>query len=303
MSRHSIYDATLGSLTLKQVRGTQLTANGQPINGVTSDGVLSEIFGGRKDLRSTFETDDVDGVAAVANFVTQGLAVTSGTILVPFQARQNKATFAAGESHYAVSGANGLIIPTGFSVADQGSATASLEAIFLSSDGNTAPVSELTAQSLSASSFNAMYGLGPVIITTSGPTDLVLTRPGGFSVRPGITTRVEFNGGRNYAEEVFIILPIVPTIEVTCYDLADFVGAIGGWNAITGLNCYFRKRAVAGFVADGTSEHIKFSFADGLADAGISVSGPGQDGMKTYTFYGKALTVTRATAIDTSPSS
>jgi len=298
MSRHSLYDAILGSgLTLRQIRNANLTANGQVINGVLSDGTLGDVIGGRKDLRATFESDDVATVCGVANIGTAGIAVASGTITIPMRKRANLGTFASGANHYAVSGANGLIVPTQFAVSDTGPATVGLEAIFTSTDGETAPVSELTAQSLGTSQFAALYGLGPIVVTTTGPVNLVLDRPGGFTVRPGITTRPEFARGKNYAEEAFIIPPLLPVIEITCYDLETITAALGGWHAVTALTCYMRKRSPTGFVADSTAEHIKFSFADAVADSSIAASGPGQDGMKTYTFYGEALTITPSSAI------
>lgn len=297
MSRHVLYDATLGALALKQVRNANLTSNGQVINAVTSAGVLADIMGGRKDLRATFESDDVGSVAAVANIATAGLAVSGGTIAIPFLARSNLSTFAAGASHYAVSGTNGLIVPTQFAVQDTGPATVGLECVFVSTDGETAPVSELGSQTLAASSFVGLYGMGPVVVTTAGPVNTVLDRPSGFTVRPGITMRPEFARGKNYAEEAFIVPPVVPVIEVTCYDLDSLLGSLGGWGAILGLTCYLRKRSQTGFVADASLAHIKFSFADGITDVGISGSGGGADALKTYTFYGEALTIAAGVAI------
>jgi hypothetical protein len=294
LSRHVLYDAILGSYTARQVRNVQITSNGQVIHGLTSDGTLAELFGGRKDIRVSLDTEDVAGViGAAADIETAGLPISAGTITIPFEKRSHLSTFASGSNHYALTGANGLVIPTSFQADGAGNASASLELITFSTNGTTAPLAEATSQALGSTAFNALYALGPVVL--NGTT---LTRVAGVVIRTGLVAAPEWNSAETYPREVFIRPPILPTIEIRCYDVEEITGALGGWLAGTSLVVYFRKRAAGGtFVADLTAQHLKFSFADGIVDAGLGGSGVGDDATKTYIFHGELLTAVGSQAI------
>lgn len=289
----TVFTATLGSLTLNQVMSSNFSANGTPVEGVTSGAVdVAQYFGGAIDFRASFESDDLASVAAVANVATAGIAVSSGTITLPYQIRANKGTFVSGANNYSLSGTNGLIWPNSFSLPAGGDATVSLECLFLSSDGDTIPVTVNTGVTLSAETFQSKFTLGPVSVNGTALNDVT-----GVTVSTGIEVTPLFYRF-NYAPFAFIARRR-PVIDITLYDLDDLNALGAGWGAGTALVVYARKRAVTGFVDDATAEHISFSFADGLIQPVASVAGEGVGGNSTRTlrFMGESLTVTDDTAI------
>lgn len=291
MGVFTLADAILGSLTLKNVRNTQITDNGQVINGTLSSGALSEYFGGRKDLRATFSSDDVEGVCGVANILTAGLVINPGTITIPFQKRKSFSTFDTGAVNYAAAGTIACVYPTSFQVSDNGNATVNVETIFASSDGLTPPVTESSTHSLGSQAFASLFALGPITINS---TDVGC--PKSLTINTGINAEPFFCQGHNFAKDVFIRPPITPSIVVEHPALEDFVASMGAWKAGASLTAYLRKRATAGFVADATAEHIKFSFADGIVQSQVSGQSA-EDASRSITFMGEALTVATSTAI------
>lgn len=291
MAVYTIYDAILGSLTLRQVTDAAVMGDGEVMNALLSNGTLAEILAGRKDVRARFSTLDVASVCGVVDIATKGLAIQAGTITIPYQKRENFSTFASGSTHYALTGANALVVPTSFSASENGNATASLDVIFASTDGTTAPVTESSAAALGSTSHSSLYSLGPVSINGTA-----LDCPVNLTINTGITTRQQYCKGNIYPVEIYLTPPITPSIEISGPGLDQVLGALGGWVAGTSLVAYFRKRAPTGFVADATAEHIKFSFADGLIRSSVSGS-QGQDASKSISFFGESLVVTANSAI------
>lgn len=287
-----VYDAVLGALTLKQVTRTAYSLNGTPIAGMASGAAdPSEYFGGRADPSCTFESADVAGVLGGVS-VTAGLAIASGTITIPWNKRSNGGTFAGSGSHVALSGANGLLIPTRFSAnQDDEAAMAELQLFFRSTDGATEPVAEATSQTLAAQSFNAQYALGPGSINGTAVPELV-----GVSINPGITVEPQAVNGGIYPTALFITMRR-PTIDFIFEDLDALATYSAQFTAMTAAIAYFRKRSGASFVADATEEHIKFSFADGIITT-ETVSGSGVNrAQATLRCYGETLTASAASAI------
>lgn len=281
MSTFTTYDAVLGSTTLRQVQNVNVTSNGQVVNGTMSSGLLGQLFGGQKDVRAAITTQDVGAVAASPMF-----NVSAGTITIPAIKRADMATFSSGSDHYALSGTKGMVVANSFSASDTGAATAEVEVIFLSTDGATAPVSESATASLAAEAFAGLYSLGPVSINGT-----LVDCARSMNISTGVRIEPEFCNGNNYAITAFNKPPITPSITVEGPGLGQFLGAIGGWTTGTALVGYLRKRTTAGFVADNVAEHIKFSFADGILDAGWTAANGG-DASKSVTFRGEILVIT-----------
>lgn len=281
MSTFTTYDAVLGSTTLRQVQNVNVTSNGQVVNGTMSSGLLGQLFGGQKDIRAAITTQDVGAVAASPMF-----NVSAGTITIPAIKRADMATFSSGSDHYALSGTKGMVVANSFSASDTGAATAEVEVIFLSTDGATAPVSESSAASLAAEAFAGLYSLGPVSINST-----LVDCARSMNISTGVRIEPEFCNGNNYAITAFNKPPITPSISIEGPGLGQFLGAIGGWTTGTALVGYLRKRTTAGFVADNVAEHIKFSFADGILDAGWTAANGG-DASKSITFRGEILVIT-----------
>jgi len=298
MSRSAIYDAVLGALTLRQCRAANVTSNGRVIQSLRSDGQLGNLYGGPKDVRASWESEDVGGVAvAVAAADPFKIAVSAGTISIPWQKRADLGTFATGSNHYAVTGANGLIVPTEFRCEGDGNATVALEAAFKSTNGVAVPVSESATAALASSQVNAVYALGPIVITVGG-VPYTFSDVAGLTVRTGVTMRPLFHAGQTYARQIVIQPPWVPVMEIRCYELGALLGSVGGWAAVDAVEAFLRKRDPLGtFVADNVAEHLKFSFADAIGDASIAGQGGDGDAMVTHAVTGLDLTIAANVAI------
>ena len=89
-----------------------------------------------------------------------------------------------------------------------------------------------------------------------------------------------------------------PTIELTVNDFAAIAGTVGDFIAMTSANCYMKKRADSGvFTSAATTEHVRFTFAAGLADTGGVTVSNNDDGSATITLHGKVLTASAAVAL------
>lgn len=288
----TVYDAILGALTLKQVTRSDFQPNAQQIAGKASGAVApSELFAGAAEPVISFDSMDVSGVLAAIS-ISAGLAVSSGTITVPWNKRANGGTFASGTAHDELNATDGLIVPTSFS-ANQGDegASVSLDVHLISSDGATVPVTAAGSQSLASQSFNAMYSLGAGSINGTAIPELV-----GVSINPGIQVEKQSIDGFNYPTAVFIN-SVDPYIDFIFEDMDAVATYAPLFTVGSAAIAYFRKRSGVSFVADGTAQHCKFSFADGLVVAqGIQHSGINR-GQATLRVYGEALTASGASAI------
>lgn len=288
----TVYDAILGALTLKQVTRTSFQPNLQVIAGKASGAPgPSELFAGPAEPMASFDSMDVSGVLAAVS-VTAGLAVSSGTITIPWNKRSNGGTFAGSSAHDRLNATDGLIVPTQFSAnqADEG-ASVSLDAHFISSDGTTVPVTATGSQTLASQSFNAMYSLGPGSINTEVIPQLV-----GVSINPGITVEKQSVDGYNYPTAIFI-KEIDPYIDFLFESMAALVTHSPLFTVGSAAVAYFRKRSGISFVANGTAQHCKFSFADGLVAAESIQHSDVNRGQATLRVYGETLTASGASAI------
>lgn len=288
----TVYDAVLGGLTLLQVTRTDYQPNAQQIAGKASGAVApSEFFAGSGEPMCSFDSMDVGGALGSIS-VSAGLAVSSGTITIPWNKRANGGTFQGTLSHDRLNGTDGLIVPTQFS-ANQGDegATVSLDCHFISSDGTTVPVTASSSQSLASQSFNAMWSMGGGSINGTAIPELV-----GATINPGITVQKQSVDGYNYPTAIFIT-QVDPYIDFIFEDMDALATYAPLFTVGTAAVVYFRKRSGVSFVADGTAQHCKFSFADGLVVA-QSVSHSGNTrGRATLRVYGEALTASGASAI------
>lgn len=291
----TVYDAVLGALTLKQVTRTSYALNGTAIAGTASGAPdPSEYFGGPADPQATFESADIAGVLGGLS-VTAGLAVAASTITIPWNKRSNGGTFAGPSAHFALSGANGLIIPTRFSCnQDDEAAMAELMCYFRSTDGVTEPVAEAIGASLASQSFNAQYGLGPASINGTAIPQLV-----GVSINPGITVEAQRVNGGIYPTALFITQRR-PSIDFTFEDLDALATYSAQFTVMTAAIAYFRKRSGVSYLADtglGNEQHCKFSFADGIVNTEtVQGSGVGR-AQATLRCFGETLTATATSAI------
>jgi hypothetical protein len=297
MPGSAVYDAVLGAYTLKQCQMADYSPNGQVIHGKYSGGIDPvEIYAGICAPMASFETEDVAGMLGGLS-VTAGLSVSSGTITLPWQRRAQHGTYAGSGSHVTLTCANGLIVPLSISAQQGANASAQVAVSFRSDSGGLAdPVTYTSGASLSAQAYGASYTLGPCSLDSVAIPEVMAV-----TVNTGITVTPEYSDGGLWPTELYIT-DRTPWIELTFKDL-DFVTSVDTWADMANLVVYMRKRsdgaAGAGgvFIPAATAQHIKFSFADGIASMQrISASGQ-QTGGATVRFYGETLVGSATNAI------
>lgn len=296
MAGDVVSDATLGSLSLRQVFDGAFNTNATPVAGTASGGLdVSAYYGGPAEPKVTYSSGDLGTILGVSNICTAGLAVSSGTITVPFQKRADKSTYASGTVQFTVSGTDGLTIPTSFSVSqDDDSAVCNLETWFESTDGVTVPFGTNSSQTAGSQTFTGMYGLGPFSLLGSTLSEVV-----GVTINTGISVVSERHNGGLYPDRLYIVSRR-PSMDVLFNDFDDVDSLIADavWTDI-GSNCiaYMRKRSGAGYVANGTAQHLSFTFAGGIVDMqSLSASGA-STGVAGVRLYGESLSVSAAAAI------
>lgn len=290
-----VYDANLGAFTLKQVRSCSYSGNPQCVHDYTSGGVApAATYMVQATPQTQFSSGDLAGV--IAGFTSNdNLFVQAGTIAIPWNLRANGGTFAAGSSHDKITATDGLFVAQSFS-ASQGDAdgsSVSIQGYFHKTGGLTAPTGTTTSQSLSAAAYNATHQLGPGLVNGSAVSGI--TR---VTVNTGISVEAELVDGGKYPVAHYITRR-APTIDVTgrYMTLMTALGPI--FTTMTAAVFYFRKRADGGtLVADDQSEHLSFTFADGIVGC-ETVSGSGNSaGEVTLRLYGEALTISATAALE-----
>lgn len=294
MASHTVYDAVIGAgNNLRQVLSTQFNGGVSVIAGTSSGAPdATDYFISTTEPRASLTTADLTNLLSYVS-VTAGLFVSAGTITIPFNQRTNGGTFLSGSNHFTLSSANGLIVPTGFSASqDDEAATATIDIHFMSTTGFLAPVAVNVNQALAAQSFNAQFAFGAVYFGGAQITEAI-----SWSVDPGIQTVVSRHDGGIYPQKIYIVARR-PTMTITFEDLdtANTFGAM--FSAMTSASVYARKRSAGGtFVADASTVHCKFSFADGVTST-QTISADGVNaGRASVILHGEALTASGASAI------
>lgn len=293
MSAHVVYDAVLGSgNALKQVESSQFSGGAQAIAGIASGAPNpSDYFIGDASPMAGFITTDVAGAMAFIS-ASAGLHVSAGTITIPWNQRANGGTFTSGSAHARINGTHALIVPVSVSASQGENVRLAIDVHFYSSDGTTAPVTISVNQALASQSFNVLHAFGPVYFGGSLVAECV-----GWSVNFGISVEKSSHDGSIYPQRVYIT-DRRPTIDFVFEDF-DSVNTFGVmYGVMTSAAVYGRKRSAGGvFVADGTAEHLKFSFADGVTTTEqLSADGTNR-GRGALRLHGEALTASVVSAI------
>lgn len=293
-----VSDAILGSgNVLKQVRSSSHRTGAAVRRGRYSGGAVTrQIYGTQMEEVTTLTSGDVAGALAFnsGDFITEGLYISSGSVVVPFKNRANGGLFQAGSNHSSITGANAFIFPTSIEAQSDSEAGASItiETHWLSTTGVAAACTNAASQALAAEAFNVEYACGPVDING---TDIASVT--GIQVNTGIVVVKQTANSGAWPVEASI-QTVDPVIDVTVHDIDEVIALTDGFTAITGIESYFRKRSDgAQFVSDATEEHIKFTFAGGTI-AGETIEGPETgNGSVTVRFAGKVLAVSTTSAI------
>jgi len=286
----TVYDAILGTgNTLGQISQMTWSPNAQPVPHRTSGGINpSEIYGGQETPVWTAETFDIGGALGFID-VAAGDPLTSETITLPFQERATGSTYKGATSHNTISAAEALTVFTGFQASQGGDATASVSVHLNSTDGVTDPYTENQNQSLASASFNAAFTLGPVYFNAT-----ILTGVRSVSIDPGLSVLPNFHSGGRFPIDHYIQTRS-PTFSVTFTDADDIYTNNAALKVMTSAVAYFRKRSGASYATG--SNHISFTFADGLRVLDSASASGNEDGSVTITLLGETLTASAAAAI------
>lgn len=290
-------DAVLGAATIRQVTTANHSTNQEHRKAMNSGGAaVVQVSGKSSGEISQIVSGDLAGLVALntSTFCSAGLSVLAGTITIPFKIRAEGGLFVSGSNNVHLTGANALIVPTSFEASQDGDyALANVDIHWLSADGVTKGCDDAVSQAIAAQSFNAEYTLGPCYINGSAIPGVQ-----SFRVTPGIEVVKPPLGSGSVFPMFASIKNVIPTMQLTVNDFDAVAATVGDWTAMTSANFYMKKRADSGvFVSAATAEHIRFTFAAGLADTdSISVSN-NDDGSATITLHGKVLTAAAAVAL------
>lgn len=288
----AVYDCILGGLTVRQVRSVRMSINNRVRVGRLSGAIdPNSFFLQDQSKRAIIESFDVAGIVAGLTSLQAGLAISAGTITLPFNVRQNGAGFTSGSAHDTISGTDALVVPRFFSASQSDPAVAQLEVIFISSDGDTDPAAINHGQALAAQAFGAEYRLGPVEIggTAIGEVERV-------TINPGLEVVTRMHDGFAYPTKVFIVRRN-PFIDVTFRTLASLTLFADGFDGTAVFEAYFRKNTAGGtYVSPASTEHIKWSFAAGCREA-PEISVDDANGQATARLWGASLAYSAASAL------
>lgn len=286
----TLADAILGTLTVKQMTDGRFSTNAEVVEGLDSSGLdVQQFYGGPSGPRWAGTSFDLGGVLGGVS-ATGGLVVSSGTITLPYRERANLGTFSGSSSHPQVNATDGIVLPRGVSLSSDVDASISLEALLVSTNGIASPFSLSNGQTINADAHNGRWHLGPV--SENGNTVEQVT---GVQIDFGIGIVATSHKG-NYPD-LAAIRSRRPKIAITFedFDAADNFAA--SHTVMTSAVVYARKRSGATWVNDGTAQHVKFSFADGMEQLDSLGASQGENGTGVVTLYGETLTVSAASAI------
>lgn len=296
----AVYDAVVGSTTIRQITNTRFSSGLEQSIGRYSGGLDPQaIYVMKSEPTVSFETEDLATALAIGTdtFSSVGSHISSGTITIPFQRRSLGGTFAGAGANMRLNATHALFVPTSISGNQGDDAKLSIEGHFYNTTGLTTPVTASVNQNLASQAYVAKYAMGTAFITPSGGASTQLVEVVGITVNPGITVMTEYYNGGVYPQKVFITRR-EPVIEITVKSFDDLYtyGPIGA--VVDGCVVYFRKRADGGtFASDASSVHISFSFGAGLAVIQDISASANDNGTGTIRITGKALTCDTTAAL------
>lgn len=290
------YDAVVGAYNIRQVVSSDYKPDIKHAPFRNSGAIdPSQIIVLSGEPMATIETMDLAGMVAGLS-ATAGLLVNNGTITIPLQQRANGGTFSSNGSHYALSAAYGLLIPTEISASQDAEAgvTAKMDLYIASSDGLTDPVSINASQTLAAQAFVGTYSLGPAKINGT-----VIPGLTSWTYKFGIECQKKRFGGGVYPTLYGInITTRDPSIELEFEDEGS-LDAFDHYLALDTTAAVYARLNVDGGTraADGSSSHFAATLTGGLQFLS-GVNAKGQDnGSFTRTIVGKTQAFSSTAAI------
>ena len=280
--------------TIKQCQNVSMSNNIDLYIGRDSgdvDPALTAVM--KAEPRATIASMDIPGLISTFG-VTAGATVTAGTVSLPFQKRADGSTFAGILSHFTVTGANAYGFVSQFSATQDGNATGTAEIGFKSTTGLASPLTSATGQTLSASTYDSAYTLGPAKIDGTQVPEIT-----GITVTTGLTVEAKYFDGSAFPKK-YAITSRDPVIELTVadFDSIDTYGPLSITNNSQDVVAYFRKLSDGSTrVADATAEHVAFTLSNGIITVEEYSAQDQSDGSATIKITGKALAASSTSAI------
>lgn len=287
-------DATLGTYTVAQIRSGTLNANVQNRRARKSgEAVTADQFIVGAAPTWDGSTGDIGSFATALAVGKNGLLITSGSIVLPFHRRKPGDTIETGSSHFRATGTDAFVVPQSISAsaADEAGAVATLQAMLLSPDGETAPYATAVNQAVVTNAFNDEYALGGF-----GFGGVEFTNVVSGTVEWGIVGHTEIPGGLPYPTEYFID-QLNPRISVTFknFDTVNTIGSL--FSAMTSAVLHFRRRASQNTLVAKTGaavNHVRCALAGGLQLNESLTASAQETGNATLVFEGNTLTTSIA---------
>lgn len=271
----------------------------------TGNTVLSAHFLESANPEAQLTTMDIGGFLTL--FGALGARIADGSLVqIPWVKRQSGGTLQSGAHHMLIQGTTSTnsittgtynpvqLVPVSISAPRNGPVTANGEVHFLSGDGLTNPFTAKTNQSLSSQNFGGMYSLGPCWLAGSRISRMV-----GFNVNFGVhLSEKQRYDGCPFPSDLFIE-EIEPTIEIQVEDFDQ----IASWESAVSITtpsfaAFLRQRYPGGtFFADNAAQHIKLSFASGIAHPQAMRASETKHGNAALIIRGVSLTVSVTSAV------
>lgn len=202
--------------------------------------------------------------------ISSGLCVSSATSTIPFRELEGCGTGSA--SHQSLSTTNLFAFINSISAQLTQPATADVELRYISTDGNTPPITVNSGASLSAAVLLSEFLLAEVYID-----GVLIDEVTGVTVNPGITIVEKRQGTGTYPTQI-IAKAESASIEITTQNLVQANALVNGAATSTGVDIYLAKRAHGSRTELFTAtEHIKISSTAGLKQT-QSISTTREDG-------------------------
>lgn len=219
--------------------------------------------------RMTFKTVDLTSALAAAGLAGVSIASLTGGVKL-YDARMAGVARGGSGTHTRAVATAGLVLPRTITMMEKALATIDYEAIPISSDGTTNPVTITTNANLpTAPTLARGFVLAKVVLNGSELGGIK-----GATLTPQIAEEV-FTGGGVYPTTADARSKM-PTLRLDTVD-SSLLLAYQTPTEVTSLVIYLRKRGANGsLVADGTAEHIKFTIESGAIKAEAKSSGGGR---------------------------
>lgn len=288
-----LFDVTWGALTIQQCTSVnfQPGVNVVPIRGSSATLPNEFVVMGGEPV-AQFSTMDLATVLAAID-ETVGLAVSGGTIKLAYQVAAPGATYVSGANDIALSASSGQLIPQTITAQQGQPASMDLQGLFVSSDGETNPVSYAGSQTAGTPGYAGTFRLGPTSLNGSDVTGVV-----GITINFGITPQLRPTDGNTYADRLPFIGPANPTVDVQ-FETEGLLNTYGPMFASASAAVFsLIANADGGSISALTNtDHIKATCGAGIYSVQSFSAQNGEVAVPTLRLLTKSLSIATSQAL------